>query len=151
MPTAKVKPHDIGKTRFRKRVETASPDYELGIKQTPRSWLDEFTDAADRIQEGLRMAADQLLFLKGAQRVGNKKWLERTLRKGPARYRDEAPKSADTWLNEVKDFLNEIGNIPLEKKKRKGDPANVIGRVVPIATRLHKLRLQKRGVTIEGE
>jgi hypothetical protein len=151
MPTPKVKPHDLGKLRYKKRVEAAAPDYELGLKQTPRSWLDEFTDAADRVTEGLRMAAETQLFLKGAQRVGQKKWQERALRKGPPRYRDETPKSADTWLAEVKDFLNEIGNIPLEKKKRKGDPANVIGRVTPIAVRLHQLKLSKRGVASAGE
>jgi hypothetical protein len=99
----------------------------------------------------LREAAEQLLFLKGAQRVGQKKWQDRAVRKAPKRYADETPQSADTWENEVRDFLNEIGNIPLEKKRRKGDPANVIGRVAPIATRLHRLKLQRRGVQMGGE
>jgi len=150
MPTAKVKPPAVGKARFLKRVKVAAPDYEQGLKQTPRVWLDEFIEAGDRIQEGIREMVEQMLFIKGAQRVGQKKWQERALRKGPKRYADETPQAADTWENEVRDFLNEIPNIPLEKKKRKGDPANVTGRVTPIATRLHQLKLIKRGIQVGG-
>jgi hypothetical protein len=150
MPTAKVKPSSVGRAKFKKRVSVAAPDYEIGIKTTPRIWLEEFQDAQGRIQEGLRDAAEQLLFLKGAQRKGQKWWQDRAIRKGPNRYRDEAPQADATWEAAIRDFLEEISKIPLGVKKRKGDPANVTDRVTPIAQRLHALKRSKLGVQPAG-
>jgi hypothetical protein len=69
------------------------------------------------------------------------------IRKGVPRWKDETPKSADTYGSEVSDFFSVLESLALEKKRRKGDPANVDGRVKPIVKALHEKKRQLRGYT----
>jgi hypothetical protein len=131
--------------KFRKRVEVAGPDYEFGVKNPLRDWEAEYVDAVDRIHEGLREAIEQGRLAGGVKRRGVAFWKGRASRKGPPRWRDETPKSADTFATEISDFLSTIAATALEKKKRKGDPANIEGRVKPIVQALRNKKLEKRG------
>jgi hypothetical protein len=132
------------KSKFKKRVEVAGPDYEFKVANPLRSWADGYKDAWDRIHEGLREAIDEKRMIGGVERKGTPFWKERTVRKGPPRWRDETPKSVDYYGKEINDFINELSALVLEKKKRKGDPANVDGRVKPIQKALHELKKKKR-------
>jgi len=131
--------------KFKKRVEVSAPDYEFRVKNPLRDWEAEYLDALERIVGGLREAIEQNRLGGGVKRRGLAFWKNRTSRKGPPRWRDETPKSADTYGSEVADFLSAIGATALEKKKRKGDPANVDGRVKPIVANLRAKKLEKRG------
>jgi len=141
----KIRPVENLKEKFVKRVSVAGPDYEAGVKQPLRVWLDEFRNASDAIAEGLRQVAETKRFLTGAERKGQGGWSNPTVRKGPPRWRDETPKSGDSYKEGFKPFHEVLSSLVLEKKRPKGDPANVDARVKPIATNLHDKKLELRG------
>jgi len=144
MPVPKVPPITKVREKWKKRVGVAGPDYEAGVTTPVRDWLEEFADAIDRIHEGLTEAMGEGRILGGARRVGTTYWKAQATRKGPPRWRDETPKRDAEYAKEFGDFLSEIGTVTIEKKRRKGDPANVSGRVLPIALALHELKKRKR-------
>jgi hypothetical protein len=135
------------KERFKARVQIAGPEYELGIKSPRTNWDEGYADAWDRIKEGIREAIEAGIPLGGVKRKGHAFWSSRVIRKGVPRWKDETPKSADTYGSEVSDFFSVLESLALEKKRRKGDPANVDGRVKPIVKALHEKKRQLRGYT----
>jgi hypothetical protein len=141
-----IRPVSKLKEKFKKRVEAAGPDYEFGVKNPLRTWLEEFTAVAETIKEALKQMAEEERFKHGAERVGQKKWLDNTGRKGPARWREETPKRSDEWEKEWTPFKDEIEKVVLEMKKPRGDPANIDKRVKPIVDALVRKRKELRGV-----
>jgi len=147
VPNPKVRPVPDAKDKFVRRVSVAGPDYEKGVKNPLRDWLTEFTDALEKMSEGIKEAIEEGRVEKGAARRGTGFWKERASRKGPPRWRDETPKAGDTWAKEWSPFRDAIEATPLEKKKRKGDPANIDNRVKPIVSALIHKKKEVRGVT----
>lgn len=141
----KIKSVSVAKSRFQKRVQVAAPDYEAGISAPRYDWLEEFKSAWERIRSGLQEAIEEGRIPGGAERRGTAYWQARTKRKGPPRWREETPKAADTWESEVKPFFETIAAVPLEAKRKKGDPANIEGRVKPIVQALYMKKKELRG------
>ena len=146
MPVIKIRPRDKLAERFKKKVTEAAPDYEFGVKNPKKGWLEQFLDAADVIAEALRKVAELQLFAKGAERVGQRKWSENTGRKGPVRWKDETPKSADAWKAGFEPFASALDGFVLEKKRPKGDPYNIDVRVKPVVSALVNKKLELRGI-----
>lgn len=142
----RIRPPSKLKEKFKKRVEGAGPDYEFGVKNPLRTWLDEFVSVAEMIKEALKKMADEERFKGGAQRVGQKKWADNTARKGPARWRDETPKSSDTWEKEWSPYHGELSALVLEAKKPRGDPMNIDNRVKPVVGALVNKKKELRGI-----
>lgn len=141
-----IRPVSKLKEKFKKRVEAAGPDYEFGVKNPKRTWLEEFIAVAETIKEAIKAMAEEYRFKHGAERVGQKKWADNTGRKGPARWRDETPKRSDEWEKEWSPFKETIEALVFEAKKPRGDPANVDKRVKPIVDALVKKRKELRGI-----
>jgi hypothetical protein len=144
--SVKIRGRAVLADKFKRHVEVAGPDYEYGVKNPVRTWIEEFEAAVSAIQEGMRKAAEELRFLAGAKRVGQKKWADNTGRKGPARWRDETPKRADEWHREFNPFAEELEKLVLEAKGPKGDPRNVDIRVKPVVSALVKKKREIRGL-----
>ncbi|MEM4497890.1 MAG: hypothetical protein QW692_03580 [Nitrososphaerota archaeon] len=142
----KIKPLDRAKEKFRARTSVAGPDYEFGIKNPRTPWDAAFADAIERILEGLREAIEKGMILGGVKRRGHAYWSERAARKGPARWREETPKQADGWFSGFKPFGDSLAALVLERKRRKGDPANIDARVKPVVDALRKKKAEVRGV-----
>ncbi|MEM0010357.1 MAG: hypothetical protein QXW39_07420 [Candidatus Bathyarchaeia archaeon] len=141
-----VKPIEYIKTKFKKRVEVAGPEYEHRVKTTEKSWADEAIAAEHKRNEGLKRAIETNLINLGILRRGTAFWRERTARKGAPRWRDETPKSVDTYAKEVKDFFDALLALALPPKKVKGDPANIMERVGGVVKALIAKKKEKRGV-----
>jgi hypothetical protein len=142
----KTRPIEALKEKFRKRVSAAGPDYEYGVKNPLRVWLEEFENAKEAIKAGMSAAAAEERFLMGAKRVGQRKWAENTARKGPGRWTAETPARADAWSSEFKHFADELSKLVLEPKGPKGDPANIDKRVKPVVEALVKKKKELRGL-----
>jgi hypothetical protein len=143
----KVKPVDRAKEKFRARVTVARPDYEFGIKNPKVRWDEAFEEAWERIKEGIMEAINKGLVVGGVRRKGHGFWADRVGRKGPGRWADETPKAADGWAGGFKPFADVLATVVVEKKKRKGDPANIDGRVKPVVQALRTKKEELRGVT----
>lgn len=143
----KVRGRAVLAQKFKRHVEAAGPDYEYGVKNPVRVWLEEFEAAKEAIKEGMKKAAEEERFLAGAERVGQKKWAEQTARKGPARWTDETPKRAEHWQKEFDPFASALEALVLEAKGPKGDPRNVDIRVKPVVKALVEKKRELRGLT----
>jgi hypothetical protein len=147
MYVVKTKGVSVAKAKFKARTEIAGPDYETGVKSPRINWDEGYEQAWERIKEGLREALEHNTPLGGVKRKGHAFWSARVLRKGVSRWKEETPKAADTYAAEVADFFSVLESLTLEKKRKKGDLANVDGRVKPIVKALHEKKLQLRGYT----
>lgn len=145
IPTPKVKPHSRVVDRFKKRVAVAGPDYEFGVVNPRYDWLENFKAMIDQMVAAVSAAKDAGVIAGGAERKGTGFWKERAKRKGKPRWEDETPKMGDYYGSQVKDFLSQIEATPIEARRKRGDPANVTGRVAPIVAALFKLSQEKRG------
>lgn len=145
MPIPVPKASEV-KEKFKRRVSIARPEYEFRISVPLKNWEEEYAEAWDRIMEGIREALEQGRFVGGVRRRGLAHWKSRTVRKGPPRWADETPRSADDYEKEISDYLGAIAATALGKKKRKGDPANIDQRVKPIVQALRLKKLEKQGV-----
>jgi len=141
----KVKALERAKEKFRGRVSVARPEYEFGIKNPKSRWDEAYVDAFDRIKEGIREALEKGLFVGGVTRKGHGFWSERASRKGPNRWADETPKAADGWAGGFKPFADSLSALILEKKRRKGDPANIDLRTKPVVATLRRKKEELRG------
>ncbi|MEM2272304.1 MAG: hypothetical protein QXP56_06545 [Archaeoglobaceae archaeon] len=147
----KIRPVEEIRKKFKKRIEVSAPEYEAGVTSPLRSWLEEFRGVSDAIAEALRRVAEEKTFLQGAERVGQKKWHENVKRKGPARWRDETPRRDAEWAAGFKPFAEELSRIVLEKRRPKGDPANIDNRVKPVVGALRRKKEEERkGVSVVG-
>lgn len=145
IPTPKVKPFSRVVDRFKKRVAVAAPDYEFGVTNPRYDWLEHFKDMIEAMVSAIMAAKDAGVIHGGAERKGTAFWKERAKRKGKPRWEDETPKSGDYYGSQVKDFLSQIETTAIEPRKKRGDPANVSGRVAPIVKALFELSQSKRG------
>jgi len=141
----KVKPVDRAREKFRARVTVARPDYEFGIKNPKTRWDEAFKEAWDRIKEGIMDAINKGLIVGGVERKGHDFWSSRVSRKGPARWADETPKSADAWHSGFKPFADTLATVAVGPKRRKGDPANIDNRVKPVVQALRTKKEELRG------
>ena len=80
----KVRSLSIAKSRFKKRVSIAGPDYEVGVKNPKEPWDSAMEAVKEAIHEGLREAIDKDLIIGGVKRKGHTYWQKRTVSKGPA-------------------------------------------------------------------
>ncbi|MEM3675389.1 MAG: hypothetical protein QXG08_07970 [Candidatus Methanomethyliaceae archaeon] len=142
----KVKSRSLAKSKYAARVKIAAPEFEAGLRAPRNPWLDQFKEASDRIHDGLREAIEEGRITAGAERRGTGFWQKRAVEKGVPRWREIMPKVIDDWEKEVAPYLDAIETVVLEKKRKKGDPANIMNRVAPIVAKLRETKKALRGV-----
>ena len=146
MPAPKVPKLDRVVEKFDTRVRGAPPFWEAGVRDPRADWFDQFEDAKEARNAGLQEAISDGRIDKGAEKLGTAGWQRKTLEKGADRYRSIVAKLRDPYKEGWSPYHEELPKIVLEPRRRRGDPANVTGRVTPIATRFHQLRLKLLGV-----
>jgi len=146
MPVIRIRPREKLKERFVKKVREAIPDYEFGIKNPKKNWLEEFLAAAEMIADAIRKMAEEKRFAKGAERVGQAKWAGNTARKGPDRWKTETPQSGDSWRSGYEPFASALEGLVIGPKRPKGDPYNIDVCVKPVVGTLINKKLELRGI-----
>ena len=145
----KVRSLKIAREKFKKRTETSGPYYEAGTKSPKVPWSQAMEEVNEAIKDGLRNAIENDLILGGVKRVGDAGWSKPIEQKGIKNWREWTPKSDGDWETGYRPFAEELERITLEKRRPKGDPANVDNRVKPIVAALRKKKLALRGVEAE--
>lgn len=100
-------------------------DYELGIKNPKRDWEQETIAGKGNWKAGVDAAAAKDLFAKGVSLAGTKKWQEKALAVGPARFAEGVYLAGDAYAAGFAPFREAIARVDLGPKFPKRDPRNL--------------------------
>ena len=126
--------------KWKRVVATRGPDYELGIKNPRRPWMEATLEAADRYATGITQALADNRFQKGVSRAGTAKWSAMALAKGPSRWTQGVAVAESAYEKGFRPFADALNAITLTPRQEKGNPANII-RVAEIAAAMHAVKL----------
>lgn len=125
--------------RWSRRSASASPDYEDGVRSTPRSWAAASSAAEASYKAGVTAAAGAGMYGKGIQKAGDARWKKRTAEVGPMRYAQGVGAAQQDYATAVGPVLDLIGRVDLTPRGPVGSPGNY-QRAVMMATALRGLR-----------
>lgn len=100
-------------------------DYKLGIQNPRRDWESETAAAEDNWKAGIDAAAGKGLFGKGVRKAGTKKWQEKALKKGPARFAEGVYIAGPDYEAGFKPYHAAIEAVDLGPRFPKRDPRNL--------------------------
>ena len=100
-------------------------DYKLGIAQPRRNWEQNTAAGAENWKAGIDKAASQGLFARGVTEAGNKKWQEKALKKGPARFSEGVYLAGDDYGKGFEPYRQAIASVDLGPRYPKRDPRNM--------------------------
>ena len=143
----KVRSIARAKRKFEEATRRAGPFYEAGVLDPRAKWDEALLERKEAMYESLREAIEKDIIAGGIRRRKHEGWLERVKRKGRERWEKETPGSANIWETEWAPFAALLAALVLEKKGRKGDPANVMKRVGAVVQALIAKKRELRGVS----
>lgn len=100
-------------------------DYKLGVANPKRDWAEEALAAKDNWKAGIDQAAANDLFAKGVTKAGSKKWQDKALKKGPARFSEGVFIAGPDYEAGFKPYRDAIQAVDLGPKFPKRDPRNL--------------------------
>jgi hypothetical protein len=128
--------------RWKKNTSQAGKDYEDGIRNPKRSWGKTTCEAADRYKAGIDKAHIKDALRRGVIRAGGRKWLEKTLRKGPTRFAQGVSTAGGTYESGYIKYHKIIKRTSLPGRFPRGDPRN-INRCSTLCTALGRAKAGK--------
>jgi len=100
-------------------------DYKIGIKNPKRDWADETEAAKGNWKAGIDAAAAKDLFAKGVAKAGTRKWQEKALLKGPARFSEGVYIAGPDYEKGFAPFHAAIERVDLGPRFPRRDPRNI--------------------------
>jgi len=91
--------------KFKRGIAGAGPDYTAGVQDPKADWQQSYEAAQGRMAAELQRALAEGRPLKGAQRVGSKKWQDRAANVGAQRFTNSAQVAADEYGKVVNEVL----------------------------------------------
>lgn len=131
-----TKPLDQVVSKWQRKVQGATQDYQEGVNNPKADWQTETIKAEGRYREGVTRAASEGRFGKGVQRAGTEKWKRGATGKGVGRWTEGVNAATQDYSNGMGDVLSTIQGVTLPPRGPKGDPQNY-ARVQAIGTALH--------------
>jgi len=122
-----------------RRASVAGPDYQTGIQNPRRPWAAAAAEGEANYKAGVTAAANAGRFGIGVKAVGDDKWKNGALKKGPGRFAEGVAVGKDEWSKGFGPYQSAIAAITLPARGPKGSAQN-IQRVSAIATALRALR-----------
>ncbi|RLC47040.1 MAG: hypothetical protein DRH57_04870 [Candidatus Cloacimonadota bacterium] len=116
-------------------------DYQEGVKDPKKDWAEEAVKADPIYKEAVIKAANEGRYASGVSKAGTKRWQERTLTKGPARFSEGVMIARPDYEKNFAPYRDIIEKTELPPRGPRGDVKN-IQRVQAIAMALHKAKLE---------
>jgi hypothetical protein len=102
-----------------------SEDYKLGVQNPRTSWSQAASAAQERYKQAVVEAANAGRYQKSIQAVGDQKWQQKALAKGPTRFAEGVQVSAPDFQAGIAPYLETIAATTLPPRFAKGDPRNI--------------------------
>lgn len=135
-------------SRIAEKYTTVTPqradEYARGVQETEKDWAGNTAAANDSWKSGVTQAATQNRFAAGVKAAGTSKWKEKTLSKGPDRYRQGVSLAGDDYARGFAPYRDVLENLTLPARKETGNSANY-ERVRVVGEALHKKKVQMLG------
>jgi len=128
--------------RWKKNTSQAAKDYENGIKNPRRSWGKTTCEAANCYKAGVDKAHIKDAFRRGVIKAGGRKWLTKTLLKGPTRFAQGVAGAGDNYAHGYGPYHAHFPGIQMGPRFRRGDPRN-INRCKAVSTAFGRLKVGK--------
>ncbi len=127
--------------KWKRRTETAGPEYEAGVRDPKKDW-GSATEAAEKNYEaGVQAAIQKKRFGKGVKKAGTAKWQEGAVQKGVPRFGQGVAASGDHYEKGFAPYRDVIERTTLPPRYPKGDPRN-FERVKAMGTALHDAKVK---------
>lgn len=139
-----VKPLDRTADKWARVAQVSQAEYEAGVRAPRKSWAQATANAAANYAKGVQAAIAADRFSKGVKRVGDSKWQDATLTKGPARWAEGINLAKEAYKTGFAPYRDVIEKTVLPPRGPVGDPTN-IARVSAITKALHEKKLQMQG------
>lgn len=137
----KVKALDRIAKKFATVTPQRSEEYALGVTETEKDWAANTSAANDSYKAGVAKASAENRFANGVKAAGTSKWREKTLAKGPERFRQGVALAEDDYARGFAPYRTVIENTTLPDRKETGNVANY-ERVRVMGEALHKKKMQ---------
>lgn len=122
---AEIKSAAAIRDKWQRVTPGRTEDYKLGIQNPKRDWADETANAEDNWKMGIDAAQAKGLFGKGVRKAGSKKWQEKALKKGPARFAEGVYIAGDDYEKGFAPFREAIAKVDLGPRYPRRDPRNI--------------------------
>lgn len=119
-----------------------SQDFQNGVKSPRRSWATSAQASEESYKAGVTAAANEGRFGKGVGAAGDKKWQDKTVNIGVARWAPGVTAATNDFESGFAPYADVISKTNLNPRYPKGDPRNY-QRVQQIGDALHAARLGK--------
>lgn len=139
-----VKSLDRISAKWARVAQVSGPEYEAGVTNPRRSWMQATAAAEANFEKGVQAAIQRKSFGKGVKAAGDDKWQKNTLQKGAVRWAAGINLAKGAFEAGFAPYRAVIERTTLPARGPKGDPAN-IQRVAIIADALHKEKLKIKG------
>lgn len=141
---AKIKDTARIAAKWKRRAESAGPEYEEGVRNPRADWATQTAAAESNYEQGVQASISRKAFGKGVRKAGTEKWQKNALEKGPSRFATGVALAQDNYETGFAPFQATIASLQLPPRGPKGDPKN-IARVAAIAKALHAKKLELAG------
>lgn len=122
---AAIKPIDQSSDKWVRRASVAGPDYLQGIQNPRRPWAASCKEGEGNYKAAVTAAAARGAYGAGIIRVGDEKWRQRAIIKGPGRFSEGVAIGKDDWQKGFAPYQAAIGAITLPPRGPKGDLRNM--------------------------
>ena len=139
-----VKSLDRSAAKWIRQASTSGPEYEAGIQNPRRSWMEATSAAESNYEQGVNKAIASKRFGKGVAKAGDAKWKKNSLEKGPRRWIEGISVSEEAYKRGFAPYRTALEGLTLPARGPKGDPKN-INRVAAVAKKLHDTKLELAG------
>jgi len=136
---AAIKPIEQSSSKWVNRASIAGPDYLLGIQNPRKSWATGAAEGEANYKAGVTAAANAGRFGIGVKSVGDEKWRNGAIKKGPGRFAEGVAIGKDDWGKGFSPYQSAIAALALPSRGPKGSPQN-IQRVSTLCTALRALK-----------
>ena len=126
--------------KWNRRVSIAGPEFEDGLKNPKRDWMDATLAAADAWAKAIAEAIRLNLYDKGVREAGTKKWQDRALTLGVERWPSGVAAAVDDYRDGFAPYHAALERLVLPPRYARGDTRNY-ERVKAIGTTLRKIKL----------
>ncbi|MFQ5986636.1 MAG: hypothetical protein ACE5KQ_04700 [Thermoplasmata archaeon] len=122
---AAIKALERIREKWVRRAGQAGPDYEEGVRTTPKDWAANAGAAEGNYRDAVTRAATEGRFGRGVSRVGTQKWRRRSLELGTVRFGPGVAAAAEDFSRGFAPIREAIAAVTLPPRRPRRDPANL--------------------------
>lgn len=114
----------VGGERWSRRAAAAQVDYQSGVQAAAGTWQPGAAAGAQNYATGVNAAVASGAFAKGVQRAGDGKWVDRSVKLGPARFASGVQVAQPAYEAGVQPIWQRVSALTLPPKGPRGSAQN---------------------------